>query len=334
MNKKIIVLSLILICAVSVFAQIYPDERTQERDLTYIETRDKEEPQYMWGFWSDYKSGYDIMYGLNFALQNGKIFFLLKEEGAAEKPTSVSNERLAQKNAVENELSKANRENELTKMISDAFKIWFTDTAKAIRDSRRTDEFADILPILDRAVKTSRVSNHFEQYTKDTFVMTLPQFYFTTQEKMRKICGPAAACNIGDKVITVNPYTKQKSAAYTRDNIIFTLVHEIGHWYGLADQYKGADNSDSEYSTGDDRVKYNRTSIMAGGYFTHLTCDGIDGFINLIDFTLSKQKKNNFPGILKKGWSDRAKNGWASFCNGKEGYKNTYYKKAKPVQSL
>ena len=57
----------------------------------------------------------------------------------------------------------------------------------------------------------------------------------------------------------------------------------------------------------------------------HLTCASVDGLINLIDFTLSKTK----------GWSDRAQNGWTSFCAGKKDQNNKpylqfKYKKAQP----
>ncbi len=335
MFKRIATLTLFLICAVSIFAQIPPDqENDQKKTLIYNESIDKSEKEYTWGISWGYTHLRKGDYILNYILQNGEIFFLITESGVPEKPTNVSNEKLAIQNDLDNKLNKEKREKELAKMISDALKRWFTDTATTIRNAGRTQEFADILPLLDKAVKPIRINNNLKDYIEDSDSKSIVLFYFITEEEMHKKCSKrSSGCSFINKVIVVNPYIKQKSSNFTKDKVFIHIFHEIGHLYGLADQYKrGTWDVDEEYST-TDRVD-DKNSVMAANYSSHLSCDDVDGFINLIDFTISKQKRRKFPGILKKGWSDRAKNGWASFCNGNAGYKDTYYKEAKPVQSL
>ncbi|MBR4508841.1 MAG: hypothetical protein IKP23_05190 [Elusimicrobiaceae bacterium] len=328
MLKKITALILFLLCSISIFAQIPPSSGydKEEKPLVYIPSRDYKEPQYMWGLLYDYKTDYNKHYGLSWALVSGRVLFTITEDGIREKPTNISNKELAEKNALENELNKNNRQKELSNMITNGFQIWFSDTKAAIEKAGRQQEFADIMPILNKSV--TPISDTSRQYERD-YRIPVVNFHFTTENKMHSICGnyEAAACegssSFGADIISVHPYTTQKSEWFSRNQIKLILIHEIGHYYGLADQYRDAAwNADKEYST-KDRIK-DGSSVMASGYTSHLKCDDIDGFINLIDFTLAKQNDGNF--------SKRAQKGWASFCNGK-GYKNTYYKMAKPFSA-
>ena len=312
--KRLFFCLLFLISANAVFAQISVAQDQQEKLLTYTPAKDYKEPEYTWGFMWDYKSDYNKKYGLDVVLPIGKVLFNITVDGVGEKPTNISDEE----NALQNELDKKQRENNLSTMIMESFQVWFDDTKAAIEKSDRWQEFNDIKPILNMHLEPLAKANATS--IAKQYAIPLVSFHFTTQQEMHKICraATAGACRIKNKIVLINPYTKQKTAAYVRG----TLVHEIGHWYGLADQYReGAWNADEEYSTGNARVK-DKTSVMSGNHSAHLACDDVDGFINLIDFTLSKTK----------GWSKRAKRGWASFCNGKEGYKNTYYKMAKPFK--
>lgn len=331
MFKRIICLSLFLFCVLSTFAQIPPVQDFKKEILN-------KSPEFLWGLVDSYKKDYNKYHGLNGALITGRVFYTITENGAREKPTNISDKNLAEKNALENELNKSNREKDLSDMITKAFKVWFEDTKVAIEKAGRQQEFKDIMSILNKSVEPASDENLIAMAKLYEIPMVI--FYFTTENNVHKECckgypgcggcktiTPSAGTNVS-KIITVNPYTNQKSSYFTKNNIYKTLIHEIGHYYGLADQYRvdgvNSNNSDKEYSTGSDRTK-NYSSIMAAGDYMHLTCDDVDGFINLIDFTLAKQNEGKF--------SKRSQNGWASFCNGKKGYKNTYYKMAKPVKS-
>ena len=325
MMKKLTIIILFLFNILPLFAQISPNQVEREY-LSHSSSQDKVSEDFLWGALYDYNRNYNKYYGLGLALNTGGVVFSLIEEGTWQKPTNISNKDLAVKNKAENALNAAKREEELSNMINKAFRVWFDDTKAEIEKTGRQQEFKDIMPILNNSVKPTKDKRDLENAKK--YHAPILYFYFTTESNMHKLCQAqwAAGCNTfhseGAKIVSVNPYTNQKSDYFTKNQIYKTLIHEIGHYYGLSDQYKlAAANSDDEYST-EDRVK-DYSSVMAGGDFSHLTCDDIDGFINLIDLTLSKQTNGKF--------SSRAKNGWASFCNGKKGYKNTFYKNAKPV---
>ena len=328
MIKNIITIALSLFIISPLFAQMpYDTEIEEENLLIYNEATDKQEPQYMWGAMLDYKSNYNKFYGLGLVLKIGAVPFSMKEDGVWQKPTNISNKELALKNKTENELNTAKRQKELSNMITKAFQIWFEDTKAAIEKAGRQDEFRDIMPILTKSVKPTKDEKDLQNAKKYHFPVL--HFYFTTENNMHKLCGSdAGGCKKAVKsmksveITIVNPYTGAKSSRYTKNQIYIDLIHEIGHYYGLADQYiAGAWSADKEYST-EDRVR-DFSSVMSSGNYTHLTCDDVDGFINLIDLTLSKQNSGKF--------SARAQKGWASFCNGKNGYRATFYKNAKPV---
>ena len=325
MMKKLTIIILFLFNILPLFAQIPPNQVEGEY-LSHSSSQDKVSEDFLWGALHDYNRNYNKYYGLGLALNTGGLVFSLIEEGTWQKPTNISNKDLAVKNKAENALNAAKREEELSNMINKAFRVWFDDTKAEIEKTHRQQEFKDIMQILNKSVKPTKDKKDLELAKKNN--LPILHFLFTTENNMHKLCRAewAAGCNIyhreGAEIVIVNPYTSQKSEYHSKTQIYQTLIHEIGHYYGLSDQYKlSASNSDSEYST-EDRVR-DYTSVMAAGNFNHLRCDDIDGFINLIDLTLSKQNNNKF--------SARAKNGWASFCNGKKGYKDTYYKDAKPV---
>ena len=91
-------------------------------------------------------------------------------------------------------------------------------------------------------------------------------------------------------------------------NILFqpTLLHEIGHILGLADQYLGTEDQGDESYTLAGIVPVNSLkSVMNSrrrGEKSMLTCDDAEGIINLIDF------------YSKDASSKRRTSGWASLC--------------------
>ena len=282
-----------------------------------------------WGVFDDYDSKYQTRYGLSQILNTGSVYFSITQEETKNKPTKFQNEEENVKNELENALNEENRKNELSSVVKQAFKLWFTETRKAIKEAGREDEFADIIPLLDRSVKAILV----DYKPNRNFI----NFSFTTNDRIHSLCSEVAgACfyRATKEIFFPNPfteeifYTKKALMGYLRTTTVPILAHEIGHYYGLVDQYENFGDSSPVYRTSD--RYFTGASMM--GTAPKIYCDDVDGFINLIDITLSKQN----------GWSERAKNGWASFCNGKTlpnyaqnvSYKDTYYKMGRPVNSL
>ena len=230
-----------------------------------------------------------------------------------------------------NKISIAQKEDALfEKVISTGFNTWLKDTKQMIIDENRQEEFADIMPILSKEVSLIKVSDD-----KDADISII----FASPKLIKQICGDDAfGCEqtILGKMILPNNFSNGEDSNKTQA----ITTHEIGHLYGLVDQYN---NIYSRYSNPKDfhytsyRIgKYN--SLMAAYSRPNLACDDVDGFINLIDLTSylkNKQENNAFQNEPDdKYWSKRAKNGWASFCNGKRNAKgelfiNEFYKKAK-----
>jgi len=172
------------------------------------------------------------------------------------------------------------------KSFVNGFHMWTKGTLRAIEQVGRADEFKDIVPILQRGVRVVKTDSAHADIT--LFV-----------DVNHKFCGENAnGCFQPDT-------NKIAIAGNHRDGFAPTITHEIGHYYGLGDQYNGArNNSSSIYASG---KNYAEGSLMQGSYTTNgkLTCDDYDGFINLIDLRTS-QNTGKF--------SARARNGWWSLC--------------------
>ncbi len=188
-----------------------------------------------------------------------------------------------------------------TQIVTEAFKIWPAFVRQRIIESGREQEFADIMPLLERGVFLQKVS------TGAPFDIKI---LFKSSSKIPDTCGAnAVGCfNRYYKRVT-NPALRPNNA--NEHEVIGILVHELGHFYGLADQYREGIGSASVTHSTSDRID-GSGSIMSSGY--DLGCDDIDGFINLIDLALFKRQGY---------YSARAKQGWKSFCD------NTMYKNAK-----
>ncbi len=167
---------------------------------------------------------------------------------------------------------------------------WPAETLRFIEQSGREAEFEDIVPILKHKLKLVKVSEQ-----------DAPDIVFRFSDKLRP--GTLGRFQERNEKTLFNTI---EIAEGQRADFAATLLHELGHFYGLSDQYESAQiNSHAEYSS--DR-NYDDKSVMWDNSFTdaQLTCDDADGFINLIDLRLAQRANGNF--------SPRPQKGWKSFC--------------------
>ncbi len=183
--------------------------------------------------------------------------------------------------------------------IARSFQMWFFHTQQTIKQAGRTHEFTDIMPLLARGVKLQEVAS-----VQEADVI----FHFTSESEIKKQCGDSTVgCHFHQHIFV--PFADNND---TQEYAFETLTHEIGHFLGLADQYAGPHNSSVVHST--QNLVSPKKSIMNTGH--GIGCDDVDGFINVIDWTLAHKNNGTY--------SARAKKGWKSFCGG-----NTHYRKAK-----
>ena len=179
--------------------------------------------------------------------------------------------------------------------VNEGYQRWFSHTAKTIRQKNRTEEFADILPLLEEGIPVKFVNDK-----QDANI----NFKFVPRMVMKTECGSrtAAACYtrryqpMPTIFLVEKTFSLRNMLSTTGRSRISTATHEIGHSLGLSDQYSingGRNNSDIRYSTPE-----NQASLMNRS--DQLKCDDADGMVNLID--LSRKK---FRGGL---------DGWKGFC--------------------
>ncbi len=169
---------------------------------------------------------------------------------------------------------------------------WPQETLRFIEEEKRTEEFEDIIPYLRRNLDLQKVSdkNEADVYVDISDTNWEDINYFKEKGKT-----PYSLIYIT---------TQAKNASFRS-----TSLHEIGHYFGLGDQYVTArGNSHLEYSS-DVNTVYG--SIMDNA--DHITCDDADGFINLLDLRLAQRNGGNF--------SARSQTGWKSLCSNAS---NTY----------
>lgn len=181
--------------------------------------------------------------------------------------------------------------------IKEAYNNWFLNAAKEIRKSGRTQEFADILPVLDKGIPLEFVPSG-----EDIIVE------FVDRREVARLCGAqAAACYIfeGPKIyVPKNPRGTRSFlnpfGISSGKNLFRSLLHEIGHSLGFSDQYAQARLNTHPIYHGD---KTNSTIMNKA---VGLTCDDADGMINLIDLTRRKRRGGRV--------------GWRSLCRSSKTY--------------
>ena len=160
-------------------------------------------------------------------------------------------------------------------LFTDSVRKWHQTTLGLIQARHRTNEFQDIIPLLKREIKFQKTSSAHADIT-----ISVENDY----------CDKAAGCFYEhDKKIVI--------ATGARQDFASVMLHEVGHYWGLGDQYKKSrHNSSPIYSSPTNTVE---GSVMNASDL--LTCDDNDGFINLIDLRLY-QTRGKFPARATKGW--------------------------------
>lgn len=194
--------------------------------------------------------------------------------------------------------------------IEQAYNQWFSYPARLIRQSGREEEFADILPLLDKGIQ---VEFGDDSTQADIAISVLP---FAL---MRRICGPSSyGCykrpeNSAPQIIITEDKWLSKVLSFGQGGAKYLFLHETGHSLGLSDQYEQARSSTSHtiYSTED-----NRSAVMNRSL--HLTCDDADGMINLIDLTRGSSRGGDF------GWRSLCKKSDVYYVHGAPADKSPY----------
>ena len=272
-----------------------------------------------WGIQENYEDDYQD-YAVLKLINNQPIKFFMIQDKTEEFPSVRNNDKEEILSTLNKQLTEEQRNNKLKSLITRAFNIWPRDTKNNIEWAKREQEFADIMPYLSRKIILKEAVN------KDDADIV---FRFTSISKAQEECGKdSLGCFIPyDKIIIVPTMYDNNSAKTTpalEERTYYILIHEIGHFFGLTDQYEDTGRDSLTHST------FNRTNssdaVMGSSHNLALYCDDVDGFINVLDLTLALKNNGKF---LK-----RAQNGWASFCNGKKNgkgqpFKDEFYKEAK-----
>ncbi len=159
---------------------------------------------------------------------------------------------------------------------------WPQKVLEIIKQSGRAEEFQDIEPLLQQGITVTKR-------------MTAPDIILSIGND----CGDkhTAGCFLAGR-----PHRLSFAKLTDNANLFSTvLLHEIGHYFGLADQYwPEFSHAHPSYSS---ELDIHVDSIM--NQAPSITCDDADGLINLIDLRLF-QKRGYF--------SERADTGWNSLC--------------------
>lgn len=152
---------------------------------------------------------------------------------------------------------------------------WKSWTTYYIKTKGEKDKFSDILEIINQ-------KDNFEQ-------KPCPVIENTNDEE--KIDLNIIFANENSNESVLGNHREGEIRIYVKSNLndskkmIETMTHEIGHLFGLADQYSGATYKGSFLYNS----KIKRPSIMDGSGY--ITCDDADGFITVIDRILNKERE-------------------------------------------
>ena len=191
-------------------------------------------------------------------------------------------------------------------LVQGLYEKWFSYAADTIRKAHREKEFSDVLDILDRGV-----SIRWVDHPSQADIV----FRITSLEEVERACrgeGVLGCYTPSRPPVIYLPFNTGKNAATTIAQVFNSPrvstkevgLHEVGHSLGLSDQYDAAAdvNSHAVYASSKQGTGI-MNNVCHGKLFgkCHLTCDDVDGLINLIDITRAIA-------------SERNEYGWRSFC--------------------
>ena len=157
------------------------------------------------------------------------------------------------------------------------------------KNRKQQGKFDEILNILNREHKIKQIPCNFnEDGSIDKQADLLLHFKVPIVDKY---CGANIACYVNwEGAIIIKIVDRLNDNDY-----IQTVSHELGHAFGLADQYSGATiKSSFLYSS-----KIRRPSIMNKSQY--ITCDDADGLITVIDRLKNNDKHREFHSLCKDG---------------------------------
>lgn len=177
------------------------------------------------------------------------------------------------------------------------FYQWPRQTLRLIKQQKREKEFEEILPYLQQNLQVQKINE------KESYDVRL---YIEPNEIQN---------SMGGNITGFYQHGPRKIAVISkyRDNLKRITLHEIGHFYGMSDQYYAAHfNTSIPYSNNGLRDSVMRNS-------DHLTCDDADGFINLITLRLSQQGRPT--RLAQRSWESLCKDSPETYQNSQTLYK-------------
>lgn len=182
-------------------------------------------------------------------------------------------------------------------LLEKGYTQWASATAQMIRQANRAEEFADLLPFLEKPLLfqqqfcsyNPRIENSFHPFMEETYWDTsyYPQMeqirlIILPEREVRRVCsggeyGEAVACTssqAGPHVIVMAQLEEADFVSWWS-----SLMHEIGHTLGMGEGYiLGTAKNNPFLGT-----KPGRRSIMQAEGSTQFSCDDADAFIVFSD---------------------------------------------------
>lgn len=190
---------------------------------------------------------------------------------------------------------------EYASLLEQAYTSWFTSTAQIIRKANRTEEFADLLPFLEKPLLFKRqacsenkiVNDLFHPYVEDDFV---EKNFSARREQFRLIIIPpeaigyacrseeydyaeAVACAVlpefaGSYIVLMSQDKNSKPAQWSS-----SLLHELGHTLGMGDGYALGESYNSPFFGTHPR----KDTLMGTASVQKISCDEADAMVVFAD---------------------------------------------------
>lgn len=184
-------------------------------------------------------------------------------------------------------------------LLERGYTEWASATARIIRQANRADEFADLLPFLEKPLLFERQFCSYNAKIEDAFHPSMEETYWETnfvpqseqvrliilpKDQVARVCfhaeyGEAVACagspEFGAHVIVMARAEETESSEWW-----LSLLHEVGHTLGMGEGYAlGAVKNSPFFGT-----KPRAASVMKGqGEPQECSCDDADAVIVLSD---------------------------------------------------